>query len=246
MTVAANAQSALALSGAPGRPPGFAVRFAWRDLRGGLRGFGVFIACIALGVLAIAGVGSVAASLNEGIAKAGRVILGGDLAFSFIQREADDTERAFLTAHGTVSAAATLRAMARPLTDRPAAATGWGTGRSAQSLNGMVKGLDVNPGGGLIHWDRVMAAEYEAELKTLALEQTRAKISLDDSRLSEIKKAFEQLREKIDVQRQTVELAERFNEGSLGEKKSETTKDAVEEAREYLGGEKAKGNEAKK
>ena len=124
MTVALNARSALALSGAGGRPTGFAVRFAWRDLRGGFRGFGVFIACIALGVLAIAGVGSVAASLNEGIAKAGRVILGGDLAFSFIQREADDTERAFLTAHGTVSAAATLRAMARPLTSRPAAATG--------------------------------------------------------------------------------------------------------------------------
>ena len=27
-----------------------AARFAWRELRGGLRGFGVFIACIALGV----------------------------------------------------------------------------------------------------------------------------------------------------------------------------------------------------
>ena len=26
-----------------------ALRFAWRDLRGGLRGFGVFIVCIALG-----------------------------------------------------------------------------------------------------------------------------------------------------------------------------------------------------
>ena len=36
------------------------LHFAWRELRGGLRGFGVFIACIALGVLAIAGVGSVA------------------------------------------------------------------------------------------------------------------------------------------------------------------------------------------
>src|SRR5208282_6691860 len=49
-----------------------ALRFAWRELRGGLRGFGVFIACIALGVMAIAGVGSVAASLNDGIAGAGR------------------------------------------------------------------------------------------------------------------------------------------------------------------------------
>jgi putative ABC transport system permease protein len=115
MTMALNTRTAALLSS---RAPGLALRFAWRDLRGGLRGFGVFIACIALGVLAIAGVGSVAASLNDGIGKAGRVILGGDLAFSLIQREADDTERAFLAAQGTVSAVATLRAMARPLTSR--------------------------------------------------------------------------------------------------------------------------------
>src|SRR3984957_3780417 len=91
----------------------FAFRFAWRELRGGLRGFGVFIACIALGVMAIAGVGSVAASLNDGISGAGRIILGGDLAFSLIQRQASDAERSFLDAQGTVSVAATLRAMAR-------------------------------------------------------------------------------------------------------------------------------------
>ena len=30
-----------------------ALRYAWRELRGGLRGFGVFVACIALGVMAI-------------------------------------------------------------------------------------------------------------------------------------------------------------------------------------------------
>jgi putative ABC transport system permease protein len=90
-----------------------ALLFAWRELRGGLRGFGVFIACIALGVMAIAGVGSVAASLNDGLASAGRTILGGDLDFSLIQREASPAERGFLDAHGTVSVAATLRAMAR-------------------------------------------------------------------------------------------------------------------------------------
>ncbi len=90
-----------------------ALRFAWRELRGGLRGFGVFVACIALGVMAIAGVGSVAASLTDGIAGAGQIILGGDLAFSLIQRQASDAERAFLDARGTVSTSATLRAMAR-------------------------------------------------------------------------------------------------------------------------------------
>jgi len=96
------------------RPSRFtALRFAWRDLRGGVRGFAVFVACIALGVAAISGVGSVAANLTDGIANAGQMTLGGDLAFSLIQRQASNAERAFLDTHGTVSAAATLRAMAR-------------------------------------------------------------------------------------------------------------------------------------
>jgi putative ABC transport system permease protein len=90
-----------------------ALRFAWRELRGGLRGFGVFVACIALGVMAIAGVGSVAKSLSDGLSSAGRVILGGDLAFSLVQREASGEEKAFLGAHGRVSVAATLPTMAR-------------------------------------------------------------------------------------------------------------------------------------
>ena len=68
------------------------LRFALRELRGGLRGFYVFIACIALGCMAIAGVGSLAASLGEGLAREGRVILGGDLAFTLIQREAAPNE----------------------------------------------------------------------------------------------------------------------------------------------------------
>jgi len=90
-----------------------ALRFALRELRGGLRGFYVFIACIALGVMAIAGVGSVAASLSEGLAREGRALLGGDAAFSLMQREATPDEIAFLRSRGEVSAAATLRAMAR-------------------------------------------------------------------------------------------------------------------------------------
>ena len=90
-----------------------ALRFAARELRGGLRGFYVFIACIALGVMAIAGIGSVAAGLADGLAREGRVILGGDLAFSLSLREAGADERAFLDRRGHVSLAATLRAMAR-------------------------------------------------------------------------------------------------------------------------------------
>ncbi|HEY2211990.1 MAG TPA: FtsX-like permease family protein, partial [Bradyrhizobium sp.] len=96
-----------------GRPASLALRYALRELRGGLRGFYVFIACIALGVMAIAGVGSVAASLGEGLAREGRTLLGGDMAFSLIQREAKPDEVAFLRSRGELSVAATLRGMAR-------------------------------------------------------------------------------------------------------------------------------------
>ncbi len=89
------------------------LRFALREMRGGLRGFYVFIACIALGAMSIAGVGSLASSLADGLARQGQVILGGDLAFTLVQREATADERAFLNRNGTVSSAATMRAMAR-------------------------------------------------------------------------------------------------------------------------------------
>src|ERR1700756_1275448 len=89
------------------------LRYALRELRGGLRGFYVFIACIALGVMAISGVGSVAASLCDGLAREGRNPLGGDVAFVLFQREAKPAELAFLRSRGQVSLAATMRGMAR-------------------------------------------------------------------------------------------------------------------------------------
>src|SRR3954471_758903 len=95
------------------RPASLALRYALRELRGGLRGFYVFIACIALGVMAIAGVGSVAASLAEGLAREGRTILGGDLSFNLSLREASADERAFVASQGDLSVGATMRAMAR-------------------------------------------------------------------------------------------------------------------------------------
>jgi putative ABC transport system permease protein len=95
------------------RALGLSLRYALRELRGGLRGFYVFIACIALGVMAISGVGSVAASLGDGLAREGRNLLGGDVAFLLFQREAKPDELAFLRSRGQVSAIATLRGMAR-------------------------------------------------------------------------------------------------------------------------------------
>jgi putative ABC transport system permease protein len=101
-----------------GSTAALSVRYALRELRGGLRGFYVFVACIALGVMAIAGVGSVAASLNDGLMREGRTLLGGDVAFSLFQREAKPEEVAFLRARGQVSLAATMRAMVRAADDR--------------------------------------------------------------------------------------------------------------------------------
>ena len=103
-----------------GRAASLAFRYALRELRGGLRGFYVFIACIALGVMAIAGVGSVSASFSDGLAREGRTLLGGDVAFSLIQREAKPEEIAFLRSRGEVSVAATLRGMARAADGRAA------------------------------------------------------------------------------------------------------------------------------
>ncbi|MBR1285313.1 FtsX-like permease family protein [Bradyrhizobium sp. AUGA SZCCT0177] len=100
-------------AGGSRRSSSLALRYAFRELRGGLRGFYVFIACIALGVMAIAGVGSVAASLSDGLSREGRTLLGGDVAFSLIQREATPEEIAILRARGEVSVAAALRVMAR-------------------------------------------------------------------------------------------------------------------------------------
>lgn len=90
-----------------------ALRFALRDFRGGLRGFGIFLGCIALGVAAITGVGSVSLSLKDGLARQGRAILGGDASFNLVQREASLPESAFLARQGRVSPVALMRAMAR-------------------------------------------------------------------------------------------------------------------------------------
>ncbi|THF57123.1 ABC transporter permease [Ollibium composti] len=90
-----------------------AVRFALREMRGGLSGFFVFLACIALGVAAIGGVNSVARSIAAGVADQGQVLLGGDMRFELNQREATPQERAFLSGLGQVSESAGMRSMAR-------------------------------------------------------------------------------------------------------------------------------------
>lgn len=89
------------------------LRLAWRDLLGGMRGFRVFIACIFLGVAAIVGIGSSSRILSDSLASEGRTILGGDLAFRLVHRQAGEPEVEWLKSQGRVSSIATMRAMAR-------------------------------------------------------------------------------------------------------------------------------------
>jgi putative ABC transport system permease protein len=76
------------------------MRLAWaiarRELRGGLRGFWVFLACLTLGVAAIAAVGMVRSGIQAGLTEQGAVLLGGDADAGFTYRFATPEERAFL------------------------------------------------------------------------------------------------------------------------------------------------------
>jgi len=89
-----------------------ALRFAGRELRGGVRGFRIFLACLALGVMAIASAGSTAEAFRRGLASQAGEILGGDLALSLRAREFTPAERAALERAGRVSYAAGTEAMA--------------------------------------------------------------------------------------------------------------------------------------
>ncbi|MEY4697870.1 MAG: hypothetical protein RIT14_2298, partial [Pseudomonadota bacterium] len=90
-----------------------AWRLARRELRGGLRGFRVFLACLALGVAAIAAVGLVRAAIQQGLADQGAVLLGGDAQLEFTYRFATPEERAWMQANATaVSEVVDFRSMA--------------------------------------------------------------------------------------------------------------------------------------
>ncbi len=70
-----------------------AFRITLRELRGGLRGLRVFLACIALGVAAIAGVGTLRSAIQSGLTDQGSVLLGGDAEIRLTYRAATAAER---------------------------------------------------------------------------------------------------------------------------------------------------------
>ncbi|MEY4984235.1 MAG: hypothetical protein RIR62_2501, partial [Pseudomonadota bacterium] len=81
------------------------MSLAWtiarRELRGGLKGFRVFLACLALGVAAIAAVGMVRAAIQQGLEDQGAILLGGDAQLEFTYRFATPEERAWMEANAT-------------------------------------------------------------------------------------------------------------------------------------------------
>ena len=90
-----------------------ALRFAARELRSGVSGFRIFLACLALGVAAIAAAGSTAEALRQGLASQAREILGGDMAVTVEQRRFTPAERAAIEKAGKTSWAVGSRAMAQ-------------------------------------------------------------------------------------------------------------------------------------
>ena len=90
-----------------------ALKLAWRDLRGGLGGYWIVLVCIALGTMAIAGVGSVEGSRSAGRGREGRAVLGGDVAVSTVSEPLPAPEHDWLATRGRLSKVVTTRTTMR-------------------------------------------------------------------------------------------------------------------------------------
>ncbi|WP_375271643.1 ABC transporter permease [Sphingomonas sp.] len=95
-------------------------RFAWavalRELDWRFRGLRILVACLFLGVAALAAIGGLASAVGDELAARGATILGGDVELSVSQRRATAAERAMLDAAGRVSE--TIRMQANAVTAR--------------------------------------------------------------------------------------------------------------------------------
>ncbi len=89
------------------------LRIALRELSGGIAGFWIYLACLALGAWAIASAGSITDALQAGLTQQSRALLGGDATIQISQRAATAEERAWLDERGTVSEAAQADLMGR-------------------------------------------------------------------------------------------------------------------------------------
>jgi len=96
---------------------GFALtwKLARRELRGGVRGFRILIACLALGVASIAAVGTVSEAIVAGLRADGRALLGGDVDLRLLHRTTTQDQDAYLAQQAEdLSRTVEMRAMTRP------------------------------------------------------------------------------------------------------------------------------------
>lgn len=92
---------------------GLALKIAGRELRAGIRGFMVFLACLTLGVAAIAAAGSASEMFRQGVSGELSRILGGDLSVSLQRAPVPPALIAELEALGQTSQIADINVMAR-------------------------------------------------------------------------------------------------------------------------------------
>ncbi|MFW5791829.1 MAG: ABC transporter permease [Desulfohalobiaceae bacterium] len=96
-----------------------APRLARREMRSGLKSFGVFLACLFLGVFAISAVGSFAAAARSGLLADARSLLGGDVEVTLTHRALTPEQSSFIERFGRIATVVEMRAMARPDNDSP-------------------------------------------------------------------------------------------------------------------------------
>lgn len=86
-------------------------RLVRREMRGGLRGFGVFLTCLCLGVFAISAIGSFTEAARTGLLTDAGALLGGDLELRLNHRPLSREQQQLLSQQGTVSTTRELRTM---------------------------------------------------------------------------------------------------------------------------------------
>lgn len=107
-----------------------ALRLALREARGGLGALRLLFICLVLGVLALAGVGSLTSAIEKGLAAEGQTLLGGDVEVRLTQRPPSPEERAAIGTFGQMSDSIRMRAMVRT------------EGESGQQLLAELKAVD--------------------------------------------------------------------------------------------------------
>ena len=92
------------------------AKFARRELRGGITGFRILLACLTLGVAAITAVSTIKIAIETGLTEQGATLLGGQAEAEFTYRFATAEERDWLVGNAlAISEVTDFRSMAHVL-----------------------------------------------------------------------------------------------------------------------------------